>query len=332
MKNKWIIFGFYLLFIFFSLNSFGQSKDLLLSAPKKNSVTSSFANFPWEFPNLQIRELFLDAQELRMIVDNVGDAPKPAKLTRAHVYMFPAQDDCVHEPYSQCQIQECDVIAALTSLASLDPSQPNNYWIEDRLVDCDVFGFLKNHLAQNPRIQVCINSEHTVEETNYDDNCKTTYASALLPNLTLSEGRIEISNVPASDKPWYEDAWDFITDVADGVDFDTSGIPSNIARVTVTNNAQKPATNFKILVYADGNLLEGKISERKITDLLQPGESKKFTIMTPAVHCEWGSASCKTFHAKVFFGNSVFQTLEWNSEDNLTPLEVFWVRDHRGEN
>jgi hypothetical protein len=266
-------------------------------------------------PDLIVSDLFLVGDEIRFKVKNIGQGEKkPAEINYHVTIKYPG--------LGKPEGYQFKAIAGITSLARLRPGEETP---EDRVTA------FHPQLGSMMVITLCVNNFSPKPESNFDNNCLTKDASALLSDLTITQARIDLVSFKKPDKPWYEDVGDFFGDLlcptSPGIDFDTSGMAPNVAVVTVKNNGAVPASNFSVAVTSEGGLLEKGTRKVRVTDVIEPRGSKQVSIYVGLAQCRPGDKKCRSsVRATVDPEDKVLETLE---DNNSLKVATVLVRDHR---
>jgi len=266
-------------------------------------------------PDLVVSDLFLVGDEIRFKVKNIGTGEKkPAEINYHVTIKYPG--------LGRPDGYQFKAIAGITSLARLRPGEETP---EDRATH------FRPQLGSSMIITLCINDFSRIPESNFDNNCLTKDASALLSDLTITHARIDLVSFKKPDKPWYEDVAGYVGDLlcpsSPGIEFDTSGVTSNVAVLTVKNNGGVRAANFDVAVSSEGGLLEKGNWKLRVKDLLEPGKSGQVSISVGQAQCRPGDKKCRSsVRATVDPDDKVLETLE---DNNSLKVATVLVRDHR---
>ena len=264
-------------------------------------------------PDLVVSDLLVVSREVRFKVRNVGGGTKPGG--RVNYALTATYFDGSGRPTGS---KSYAGVAALTSLARLGPGQETG---EDRVTGQTVF------IAEQMRLDLCINPDRAVAESTYDNNCLSKTSAEVLPDIAVTGGRLNLFK-PKEEESTLEKIGDFIWDtITLSHEFDPSGISQDHVIVTIRNNGKVPVTNFEVAVgvwKTTGGT--GKLWRTTFKDVLGPGESKRAGMYIDPDRSRWSDTTCCQVEAAVDPDGRI---IEFDESNNKMILPTVRVRDHR---
>ena len=264
--------------------------------------------------DLVVSGLAIVSNEVRFRVRNQGLAVKPPGRIN---YELTVTNYAISPPDVVISTRTFTGIAGITTLSRLGPGQETG---EDRVTG-HVLG-----IAENARLQLCINRDQRVAEGNFNNNCLVRTTRQVLPDLAVIDGRLNIYK-PKKEDPWYKKVGDFLLDVVTGFEFDPSGLGSqDHVQVTIRNNGGVPVVNYDVTVGISGGGGPSRTYKHTFTDPLAPGVRRTIAVYVHQDNKRWSNAGCCTVTAMVDADQRVRESDEGN---NKRALPTARVRDHR---